>query len=69
MIATRVGHFPETIQHGYNGYIAEPDDLNSMAAQILKFMDQPIDRENVKAAAAKMRWDRYAAAILNEKIV
>jgi glycosyltransferase involved in cell wall biosynthesis len=26
ILATRVGHFPETIRHGYNGYLAEPDD-------------------------------------------
>jgi glycosyltransferase involved in cell wall biosynthesis len=64
VLATRVGHFPETITHGYNGYLAEPEDVDSMAAQMLQFLAEPIDRAHVKKAAARMSWDNYAVTIL-----
>ncbi|MCK7536121.1 MAG: glycosyltransferase [Marinilabiliales bacterium] len=31
ILATRVGHFPETVKDGYNGYLAEPGNIDSMA--------------------------------------
>lgn len=65
VLATRVGHFPETIREGYNGYLAEPDDIRSMADQMLKFLDHPIPRENVAESTRNMSWENYAAAILN----
>ncbi|MCI4670575.1 MAG: glycosyltransferase [Bacteroidia bacterium] len=64
VLATNVGHFPETIQHGYNGYLAEPEDIDSMAEQMMKFLEAPIDRENVKQAASRMSWENYALAIM-----
>lgn len=65
VLATRVGHFPETIQHGFNGYLAEPEDLDSMAEQMRTFIEQPIPRENVAKAAESMSWEGYAKAILH----
>lgn len=65
VLATNVGHFPETITDGFNGYLAEPENIDSMAEQILRFIEQPIDRANVAKAAEKMSWDNYARAILN----
>lgn len=65
VLATNVGHFPETIKEGFNGYLAEPENIDSMAEQMLKFIDQPIDRANVAKTAANMSWDNYAQAILN----
>jgi glycosyltransferase involved in cell wall biosynthesis len=64
MLATRVGHFPETVKDGYNGYLAEPDDIESMAQAMLKSIEHPIPRENVAATAAHMSWENYAKAIL-----
>jgi glycosyltransferase involved in cell wall biosynthesis len=66
VIATRVGHFPETIKDGYNGYLAEPNNLESMAEQMLKFIEHPIPRENVAASTRQMSWEVYANAILNK---
>ncbi|MDX1907081.1 MAG: glycosyltransferase [Bacteroidia bacterium] len=66
VLATRVGHFPETIQHGENGYLAEPQDIHSMAAQMLLFLEKPIPRENVARAAQHLSWDRYAAVVMGE---
>ncbi|MEM7374271.1 MAG: glycosyltransferase [Bacteroidota bacterium] len=66
VLATRVGHFPETVTHGFNGYLAEPENIDSMADQMLTFIEHPIDPENVGKAAEKMSWENYAKAILNK---
>lgn len=65
ILATRVGHFPETVKDGFNGYLAEPEDIDSMAQQMLRFLDQPLPRKNVKDSAANMSWENYVTAILN----
>lgn len=64
ILATAVGHFPETIKDGYNGYLAEPENIHSMADVMQKALDKPIDRENVVAASKEMSWANYAKAIL-----
>jgi glycosyltransferase involved in cell wall biosynthesis len=64
-IATKVGHFPETIKHGYNGYLAEPENIESMYSVMKEFLDKPIPRERVKEQASNMSWENYAKAILN----
>lgn len=66
ILATRVGHFPETIQDGFNGYLAEPEDIDSMAKQMLKFLELPLPSENVYKSASKMSWANYVSAILAE---
>ncbi|MFN0200462.1 MAG: glycosyltransferase, partial [Bacteroidia bacterium] len=63
----RVGHFPETIKDGFNGYLAEPENTDDMARVMRKSLDQPISRENVTEATKLMSWDNYAKAILNTK--
>lgn len=63
-IATKVGHFPETIKDGYNGYLAEPEDIDSMCEVMEKFINNPIPPERVAETAANMSWKNYAAAIL-----
>jgi glycosyltransferase involved in cell wall biosynthesis len=64
ILATNVGHFPETIKDGYNGYIAEDRDIEDMARVINLSIEKPIDRENVKKATAKLSWENYAKVIL-----
>lgn len=66
VLATKVGHFPETIIHGYNGYLAEDRDVNSMAEEMNRMIEQPINRENVVETASKLSWENYAKAILNK---
>ena len=63
-VATRVGHFPETIKDGFNGYLADPENIEDMARQLERIITDPIPRENVRATTAEMSWDNYAAAIL-----
>ncbi|GAB5408012.1 MAG: glycosyltransferase [Balneolaceae bacterium] len=65
ILATRVGHFPETIKDGFNGYLAEPEDIHSMAEQMIKFLDAPIPKKNVNSSASTMSWENYVAAILS----
>jgi glycosyltransferase involved in cell wall biosynthesis len=65
VLATKVGHFPETIIHGYNGYLAEDRDINSMAEEMNRMIEHPINRENVAETASKLSWENYAKAIVN----
>lgn len=63
-VATRVGHFPETITDGFNGYMAEPKNIADMVRVMKASIDQPIPRENVVEATKNMSWANYAKAIL-----
>ena len=65
VIATRVGHFPETIEDGVNGYLANENDLEHMAAQMQRFIDHPIDRSNIEEKTKEFSWKNYCKAILN----
>ncbi|HRF80014.1 MAG TPA: glycosyltransferase [Flavobacteriales bacterium] len=65
-VATRVGHFPETITDGFNGYLAEPRNIADMVRVMNASIDQPIPRENVVEATKTMSWANYAKAVLNE---
>jgi glycosyltransferase involved in cell wall biosynthesis len=63
ILATRVGHFPETIEDGFNGYLAEAGNTDDMARVMLRFLDEPIDRANVVKATENMSWANFARAI------
>jgi len=65
-VATRVGHFPETITDGFNGYMAEPKNISDMVRVMNASIEQPIPRENVVEATKNMSWANYAKAILKE---
>lgn len=65
ILATAVGHFPETIRHGYNGYIAPADDINAMTQAMLLSIEKPIPDEHIAETAKYMSWENYAKAILD----
>lgn len=65
VLATKVGHFPETIKDGFNGYLAEPEDIQSMKETMLRFINNPIDRSNVDQVAQHLSWENYGDAITN----
>ncbi len=67
ILATSVGHFPETVKHGFNGYLAEAGNIDAMAETMLKYIDEPLPHENVEATSKNMSWRNYALAILNRK--
>jgi len=64
MLATRVGHFPETVVDGFNGYLAEPNNVESMAEQMIRSIEHPINRANVAATSKDMSWKNYAKEIM-----
>ena len=66
ILATRVGHFPETIEEGVNGYLAD-EDLKSRVETMEKMLDEPIDRSGVAKMKEHMSWKSYAEALLNRK--
>lgn len=64
MLATNVGHFPETVKDGFNGYLAEDRDITSMTKVMIKSIEKPINRDNVAATSKDMSWDNYATEII-----
>jgi glycosyltransferase involved in cell wall biosynthesis len=64
VLATKVGHFPETIKDGYNGYLAEAEDIEDMARIMNKAIEQPISRVNVGESAKHISWENYGKAIM-----
>jgi len=66
ILATKVGHFPETIKDGYNGYLAEDRDIDSMYEVMQKFIDKPLPTSNVAEVAKDLSWVNYAKVILFE---
>lgn len=65
MLASAVGHFPETIQDGFNGYLANPNDIHNMASVMEKAITNQIPRENIGKTSREMSWENYAKAISN----
>ncbi|MBK8700341.1 MAG: glycosyltransferase [Saprospiraceae bacterium] len=65
ILATNVGHFPETIQEGVNGYLAE-ENLAAMSATMRKFLEKPIQPTAVAGFKQKLSWKAYADAILKK---
>lgn len=64
-LATKVGHFPETIKDGFNGYLAEPENIDSMVEVMEKYINHPLPHENVAKSAENYSWNNYSKAILN----
>jgi glycosyltransferase involved in cell wall biosynthesis len=64
ILTSNAGHFPETIREGENGYMISDYTVEDMANTMLKFLDQPIPRENVAHFKNNLSWQRYAAAVL-----
>jgi glycosyltransferase involved in cell wall biosynthesis len=63
IVATRVGHFPETVNEGVTGYLANADDVASMSEAMLNIIEQPIPSENIEMPSKMRTWDYYARAI------
>jgi len=57
MLATNVGHFPETVKEGFNGYMANDGDIKSMTKAMNKAIEVPINRANVANTSKDMSWD------------
>lgn len=64
ILATRVGHFPETIQAGQNGYMTQANTVAAMAETMHKFLEHPILPQQVAHFKTELTWAKYAAAIM-----
>jgi len=62
MLATSVGHFPDTVKEGFNGYLAY-NNIDSMVEVMEKAIKKPVLRENIRKTSAEMSWDNYAKSI------
>lgn len=67
ILATKVGHFDETIINGKNGYLAEAGNIDDMAKTMNYFIEHPIDAENIEALAEKLTWENYVQEILTDE--
>ncbi len=63
IVATRVGHFPETVKDGVTGYLANPDDVPSMIEAMSNIIEQPIPPENIELVSKSMSWEKYAKSV------
>jgi glycosyltransferase involved in cell wall biosynthesis len=41
VIASRVGGLPEVVEHGVNGFLHDPEDLEGMAASGIRLLTDP----------------------------
>jgi len=64
ILATRVGHFPETIQEGKNGYMVKENTVAEMAETMIRSLEDPIPPANVDAFKVNLSWKAYSSAIL-----
>ena len=51
VVASNVGGLPEVIDHGRNGFLHPPDDLDGMARSALALLTDPVLHRRVAAAA------------------
>ena len=63
IVATRVGHFPESVKEGITGFLANTDDVSSMTDAMLNIIEQPIPAENIETVYKSMSWDNYARSV------
>lgn len=64
ILATDVGHFPETIIPGVNGYLARNGDIEHMAEIMNQLIEQPIDEDHINQLAEQLSWENYVREIL-----
>lgn len=64
ILAANVGHFPETITDGKDGYLAESGDIQGMAAIMQKSIEHPIQHDAIREKTKAMSWESYARVML-----
>jgi glycosyltransferase involved in cell wall biosynthesis len=69
VVSSNVGGVPEIIQSGVNGYMFEPNDLDTMVAQVRDLVEHPDKRRTMAHAArdtmCKMSWDEVMNELLD----
>ena len=67
VVATRVGAVPELVAHGVNGWLAAPDDPQSLAEGSLQAWQRRADREQMGAVARAAVVERFSLAAVAEQ--
>ena len=62
VVASRVGGLPEVIDHGVTGFLHPPDDIDGMAASIVRLVHDQALHARVAAAARAAALERFSAA-------
>ena len=68
VIATRAGHLADDVRGGVDGEVAEPDDVDSLAAALHRFYEPGTPermRAEVKPVDPAPYWDRYLRALID----
>lgn len=65
LVSTRVGMAPDVIRHGYDGFLAGVEDVDTLTELVLQLIDQPPLREQFRAnglaTVAAYDWPEIAA--------
>jgi glycosyltransferase involved in cell wall biosynthesis len=51
LVSTRVGMAVDVIRHGENGFLAEIEDVDSLAGHLLELMENPGQRDRISSTA------------------
>ena len=62
VVASRVGGLPEVIDDGVTGFLHPPDDIDGMAASIVRLLHDQALHARVVAAARASAFERFSAA-------
>ena len=62
VVASRVGGVPEVIDDGVTGFLHEPEDIDGMAGNIVRLVNEPALHARVAAAARQAAIERFSAA-------
>lgn len=66
ILATRVGHFPETIKDGFNGYLANDQSIGDMVRVMNLSIEHPLEKKNIALKTEQMSWSNYVNVILGD---
>jgi N-acetyl-alpha-D-glucosaminyl L-malate synthase BshA len=64
VVATRVGGLPEVIQHGVNGFLHAPEDLDGMAESAVRLLTDAAFHASAAEAARRAARERYCDSLI-----
>jgi L-malate glycosyltransferase len=64
VVASNVGGLPEVIQHGINGYLHDPNDLDGMAASAIALLTDPSLHTSVADAACSRVREQFCVDLV-----
>jgi glycosyltransferase involved in cell wall biosynthesis len=67
VVATRTGAIPLVVQEGVNGIVVEPDDVDPLAAALLKLIREPDLRARMGAAGRETVRREYTSRSMAQK--